>query len=176
VLLALSVLCATVSATAVATATGGGASAPPPPKATLVIKGKATMKVNRFIKDGMRFGRNQLPIRSDGTLTVRNKTPEPHTVSAVKKSDLPRNVNGIGKCYEGGPCGTINEAHGVPPEGGDPTKPVVDVGAPGFGEPGDSVVTPPKSTTKIKITAKRGTKLHILCIIHPWMQTLINVK
>jgi hypothetical protein len=31
------------------------------------------------------------------------------------------------------------------------------------------------STVKFKVTAKAGTTLHYLCIIHPWMQGRFRV-
>ena len=57
--------------------------------------------------------------------------------------------------------------------------PVVDVGAPGFNEPGDSlffVAEEPFNTISAQVTAPAGTTLKYLCAIHPWMQGTITVR
>jgi hypothetical protein len=153
-----------------------------PSKATLNIVGKGEFKANRYVKDGMRFGRDVTAIKSGGTLTIVNKTEAPHSFSLVKKSDLPRNMAGMEACYgPKGVCNTLAVAHGfIDPATGEereePTMPLVDVGKEGFGQPGDSVVLGPKSKTKVKITAKKGAQLSFLCGFHPWMLGKVDVK
>ena len=66
-----------------------------------------------------------------GSLTLKNKTDEPHTFSVVNKSDLPRTLNKVGDCGSPGTiCDKLFSAHQPDPDG-NPTKPVVDVGPPG---------------------------------------------
>lgn len=165
-----------VALAAVVPATAQDASS----KATLNVVGMAQFKANRYVMDGMRFGRDITVIKSAGTLTIVNKTDQPHSFSLVKKSQLARNMAQMEGCFGRGPCDELAAAHGaINPETGeqqDPTKPLVNVGKDGFDQPGDSVVFGPKSKTKLKITAKKGTQLYFLCAIHPWMQGKLDVK
>jgi plastocyanin len=151
-----------------------------PSKATLNVVGMAEFKANRYVKDGMRFGRDITVVKSGGTLTIVNKTDQPHSFSLVKKSQLARNMAQMEGCFGRGPCDELALTHGaVNPETGeeqDPTIPLVNVGKEGFDQPGDSVVFGPKSKTKVKITAKKGSQLYFLCAIHPWMQGKLDVK
>jgi plastocyanin len=151
-----------------------------PSKATLNVVGMAEFKANRYVKDGMRFGRDITVVKSGGTLTIVNKTDQPHSFSLVKKSQLARNMAQMEGCFGRGPCDELALTHGaVNPETGeeqDPTIPLVNVGKEGFDQPGDSVVFGPKSKTKVKITAEKGTQLYFLCAIHPWMQGKLDVK
>lgn len=142
-------------------------------KATVKIVGGPAFKINRFASDTVRFSKDSYTIKSGGTLTIANRTGAPHTLSIVKRSQLPRTAKQIDNCKV---CQTIGAAHGVPPNGdGPPTIPLVDVGNDGFDEPGDSIVVNPKKTVKVKITAKAGTTLRFMCAIHPWMQSKVKV-
>jgi plastocyanin len=151
-----------------------------PSKATLNVVGMAKFKANRYVMDDMRFGRDITVVKSGGTLTIVNKTDQPHSFSLVKKSQLARNMAQMEACFGRGPCDELAVAHGaVNPETGeeqDPTIPLVNVGKEGFDQPGDSVVFGPRSKTKVKITAKKGSQLYFLCAIHPWMQGKLDVK
>jgi hypothetical protein len=153
-----------------------------PSKATLNVVGKPEFKVNRYVKDGMRFGRDITVVKSGGTLTIVNKTDQPHSFSLVKKSELPRNMAQMEGCFSPkGVCGKLAVAHGfIDPATGEereePTMPLVNVGKEGFDQPGDSVVFGPKSKTKVKITAKKGAQLSFLCGFHSWMQGKLDVK
>jgi plastocyanin len=156
-------------------ATAGSSS-----KARIAIKGGESFKPNAFIRDTQRYVPGTTPIRSGGTVTLANATTEPHTLSIVKAGDLPRTIGQVENCSI---CGDITRAHGVDPNGpppeGPPPNPVVDVGGSGFDQPGDSIFVGPKgsgSTVRFKVTAKAGTTLHYICIIHPWMQGRLTVK
>ena len=157
-----------------------GAAGGAPSKAKLAIRGGESFKPNAFVIDTQRYVPGTTPIRSGGTVTMTNATREPHTLSIVKRGDLPRTVGQVNDCSV---CATITQAHGVdpnaPPAGGPPPIPVVDGGAAGFDRPGDSIFVGPKgsgSTVRFKVTAKAGTTLHYLCIIHPWMQGSLKVE
>jgi plastocyanin len=153
-----------------------------PSKATLNVVGKPEFKANRYVKDSMRFGRDITVVKSGGTLTIVNKTDQPHSFSLVKKSQLARNMAAMEGCFSpNGACGKLMVAHGfIDPATGEereePTTPLVHVGKEGFDQPGDSVVFRPKSKTKVKITAKKGAQLSFLCGFHPWMQGKLDVK
>ncbi len=69
-----------------------------PRNATLTVKGGTIFKPNRFIGDGMRFGRDVTVMKSRGTLTITNRTREPHTFSIVRKSQVPRTARQAERC------------------------------------------------------------------------------
>jgi hypothetical protein len=154
-------------------------AASPPKHAKLVAKGGESFKPNAYTKDSQHWVPGTVVIRAGGTLTVSNKTTsgEPHTFSIVKKSDVPRTLNQVFNCAI---CNTIALSHGVNPNGPPPNGPppitTVDVNNDGFNEPGDSQFVPPHGTVHVQITAKRGTTLYFICIIHPWMQGVVKVK
>jgi len=161
-------------------ALGAGGKGKGPAKAKIVIKGSETFKRNAYIKDSVHFVAGTLAIRSGGTVTLTNRTDEPHTFSIVKSSQLPRTVKQIQEC---GVCREIAKSHGVNPEGppleGPPPITLVNVGPEGFNQPGDSIAINPKGhggPVTFKITAPAGTTLNFMCAIHPWMQGRILVK
>jgi len=170
-----SVLCAVVAASA-ATVLGAApaTAATPPKKATLTAVGGVEFKANRYVMDNMRFNKDRVVIRSGGTLTVRNRTSEPHTISVVKRSDLPRNMRQMEACF-GGVCGELAAAHGVTSPEAEPTIPLVNVGATGLDRAGDSALFV-QDPLKIEVSAARGKNLSYLCLIHPWMQGRIAVR
>jgi plastocyanin len=140
--------------------------------------GGVTFKANRFIKDGMRFNKDTVRVRRGDTLVLRDKTKQPHTLSIVRKGQLPRKVRQIDGCFEGGPCGELFVKHGaVNPETGeeqDPTTPVVNEGREGLNRPGDSTLIPPGGRTTIEVSGARD--MYYLCAVHPWMQGKIDVR
>jgi hypothetical protein len=166
-----------VAALAVAGGTALAASPKKAPKKTTIeMKGKLTVKRNKFIRDAVHFSPGKASIRSGGTLTLKNRTPEPHTFSIVKKSDVPKSTNKILDCGSPGTiCDTIFTGH-KPDADGNPTQPVVEVGAAGIDQPGDSIVLNPKQTQKVKVSAPKGTTLYFMCGIHAWMQGQIRVR
>lgn len=148
-------------------------------KAKIVIKGGESFKPNAYIKDSMHFVAGTVTVRSGATVTLTNMTGDEHTLSIVKQSQLPRTINQIENC---GVCGEIAKSHGVNPSAppsGPPPIPLVNVGAAGFDQPGDSIVIGPKghgSQVTFKVTASPGTTLSFMCAIHPWMQGRFLVK
>jgi plastocyanin len=106
------------------------------------------------------------------TFTHDDKTDEPHTATIVEEfpgSSLDE-IFGCGAPDQ--PCGQALAAHAV-------SGPVVDVGAPGFNEPGDSLfflAEEPFNVISAEVTAPAGTTLKYLCAIHPWMQGQITVR
>jgi plastocyanin len=170
------VVASLVLALAVFGATAVAASKKAPNKATIQMKGKLVVKKNKYLKDGAGFYPGTVSIRSGGSLTLRNRQEAPHTFSLVKSSDVPRSVGKILDCGSPGTiCDTIFTAHAPDPQG-NPTKPLVEVGATGFDQAGDSTLIDPKQTQKVNISAAKGTTLHFLCAIHPWMQGRIKVR
>ena len=150
-----------------------------PAKAKVVIKGGESIVPNAYLKISFHFAPGTVPIRSGGTVTVTNTTSAPHTLSLVKQSQVPRTFQQVEHCAV---CEAIGKSHGLSTEGpqtGPPPIRVVNVGAPGFDTPGDSVVIGPKGRggpVTFKVTARPGTVLYFICAIHPWMQGRFLVK
>jgi hypothetical protein len=163
---------------AVAVAVPAIAQRPAPRNTTLQAIGKVTFKANRFIRDATRFNKDTVVIRRNGRLALRDRTRQPHTLSLVRRNQLPRNLRGVDRCFGPGPCDDIAVAHGaVDPETGeeqDPTTPLVNVGPAGFNRPGDSVLIPPGGRTRVQVTGRND--LYYLCAIHPWMLGKIDVR
>lgn len=156
-------------------ASGGG-----PRRAKIFIKGSESVVPNAYLKISFRFDAGTVPIRSGGTVTLTNLTRDGHTLSLVKRSQVPRTAGQIENCSV---CGAIAKAHGInfegPPTPGPPPIRVVNAGAAGFDAPGDSVVIGPKGVggpVSFKVTAKRGSVLNFICAFHPWMQGRFLVK
>jgi hypothetical protein len=151
-----------------------------PAKAKILIRGSESLVPNAYLKIGFHFDAGTVPIRSGGTVTLTNLTTDGHTLSIVKKSQLPRTIKQLQNCSI---CGAIAKSHGInfegPPTEGPPPILVVNVGAAGFDTPGDSVVIPPKgrgAPVTFKVTARPGTILSFMCVFHPWMQGRFLVK
>jgi plastocyanin len=146
-----------------------------PNKATVTMKSPVKFKRNKFIQDGSRFLPGTVLIRSGGTLTLKNKSDQPHTFSIVTKKDQPRNLRQLGNCdTPNGACTKIGVAHQIDQDG-NVTKPIVDVGAAGIDQVGDSIALNPKQTQKVNLSAKKGT-LYFLCAIHAWMSGELKVR
>ncbi len=145
-----------------------------PRNATLTVKGGTIFKPNRFIGDGQRFSPDVTVMKSRGTLTIRNRTREPHTFSLIARSEVPRTARQVENCRA---CGPIGQSHGIPPNGeGPPTIPLVDRGARGFNQRGDSITFGPRQRVRIRVTARPNRTLRFLCAIHPWMIGKVAVR
>ena len=147
------------------------ANSRPPAKQKLAIVGRSEFKINQRAFDNQRFSRSSFAIRSGGVVTLvdRAKTEDPHTISLVTRSRLP-------KTFDCEVCGEIFAAHGAGGENGGPANPVVDVGGPGYDQPGDSTFIAPHGKVSFEVTAPAGTNLFFVCAIHPWMQGRIKVR
>ena len=170
-------LCVAVGASGVAMAATTAAV----PKSVTVTEAQ-TFKVvpNRYIQDGLRWAKDVYKVKSGGTITVvNNKNNEgPHTFTVVKKKDLPKGLN----CAI---CDKLAAAHGADPNSDAPPKfQYLENGVgqdtpPNVDRPGDSGVTGSgQKNEKItfNVTAKKGTELYFMCIIHPWMQAKVQVQ
>ena len=170
----ITVLLAALAAVALCAFAVGSAGAAPAKK-RLTIVGKLTFKPGHFAKDTQRFTPKNLTVSPGDKVVLRNKskTQDPHTISIVRKRQLPDN-------FDCAVCEEIFQAHGEDPNTGEPANVVVDVGDPGFDQPGDSIFIPPgppgKKKVTIDISADAGTNLNYLCGIHPWMQGKLKVR
>jgi plastocyanin len=170
-------LCLAVGTSGVAVAANSAAA----PK-SVTIKQSQTFKVvpNRYIQDGLRWDKDVYKVKSGGTITVVNTKADegPHTFSVVKKKDLPKSLN----CPI---CDKLAQAHGADPNTDAPPKfqfledGVGQATPPSVDKPGDSGVTGSgQKGEKITftVTAKKGTQLYFMCLIHPWMQAKVQVQ
>jgi len=163
---------------AAVSASGADTAAAP---TTAVVKQKAgtAFKPNRWVKDKLRFNKDVYTVQSGGTLRVVNTQANegPHTVSIVKKKDLPTSFN----CPV---CNKLGEAHGADPNGSKPAKfDFVENGEgqkdpADFNKPGDSGLTGDNKGDEfeVQVTAPPGKTLHFMCIVHPWMQAKLKVE
>jgi plastocyanin len=151
-----------------------------PKKNTITEKGGATIKPNRYIQDELRFAKDVYNIKSGGAITFINTVADegPHTVTIVKKKDLPRKSPACPICEK------LGQAHGADPNSDAPPKfQFLENGVgtdqiPSVDRPGDSVLSgagQKGEKVTFNVTAKKGTTLYFMCIIHPWMQGKIQV-
>ena len=154
-----------------------GAQDDAPASTTIKDQGGFEFKANRYIKDKLRWNRDVYPVASGGTLTVKATVADagPHTFTVVKKADLPKSFN----CKV---CESLGKAHGANPESEEPPKFMFledgtgSESAPDVDKPGDSAFIAPKQQVKLKVTAPKGSTLHFVCLIHPWMQAKVVTK
>ena len=135
------------------------------PKAnTITAIGGMKVKANAYV---------QYTVKSGATITLRDKSTEgqPHTLSLIAK--LPKTPAQIMGCKA---CGPLMEAHEANPETMEVGKALVEAGAEGFDTAGDSIFLPPKGKVTFKVTAKKGSKLAFVCVVHPWMLGEIKVS
>jgi hypothetical protein len=156
-------------------------------KLTISTPVSQSYKINRYAQFGLRWNKDTYTIKSGGTLAFKNlESDEPHTFSVLKASQMPRTKKALEACGTEGPtaapkyppCRAIFKAH-APDAQGNPQNPVVNVGKAGIDRPGDSLFIAPKGAgpqQTIKVTAKKGTTLHFICLVHPWMQATLLVR
>ena len=167
------------AAVAVATVVPALADPARPAQSNVTLKaiGGEEFEANRSFSLTWRFSRSVVDINTPGRLTFRDQTGEPHTLSLVKRSQVPGNVRETNRCFGPGPCDELAVDHGaINPETGeeqDPTEPLVNKGPAGFNRPGDSVVIGPKRKATVRVTGNKD--LNYICAIHPWMQGRLNV-
>jgi hypothetical protein len=141
--------------------------------ATLTAFAGGKVVINKYTQDTSHWIPGAVSIKSGGTLTIKPKgAPAPHTFSVVKAADVPKG-EAVFDCKA---CEKIGKSHGFPEGEGPPKHIKVDVGAAGIDQAGDSVVLDTKKSTKLVISAKAGTTLRFICVIHPWMQGKLTVK
>lgn len=150
---------------------------------TITIKEKTSFKMvpNRYLQDGLRWDKDVYKVKSGGTINVVNNVNQegPHTFSVVKKKDLPKSID---KCAI---CEKLGQAHGADPNSDAPPKfQYLENGVgqdtpPSVDRPGDSGVTGSgEKNEKISftVTAKKGSQLYFMCLVHPWMQAKVQVQ
>ena len=178
----------TVGALALALAVGGSGAAlaagsSAPKRTTIKQSDGLEVKPNRFVKDKLRWNKDLYRVRAGGTLhLVASVLSEgPHTFTIVRKKDLPRTPKQMFNCKI---CAKLGAAHGANPNSEAPPKffflenGVGSQTPPNVDRPGDSALIGPGKkgeSLDLKVTAKKGTTLHFMCVIHPWMQAKLVV-
>jgi plastocyanin len=145
------------------------------------IKGLEAFEANSLFLSNLRFAPENISVEEGDIVTWKDDalTSVPHTITIVKPDDVPANFAAAYICNWDkrilgfdGPCLQFMDAHGGIP----PITPVVDVERTGLDAPGDSIFLPQNSSIKAQVTARPGTTLHYICVIHPWMQGTITVE
>lgn len=128
--------------------------------------GSENMEPNALIFSTFRFDpERSFPHRGDRVVLADRDRVEgaPHTLTIVPKSQLPTTIEEVF-----GPCPVCEEALQAH-FGQDPPRPRVGM-RDGLNEPGDSLLVLEGQSVGARLTAPRGSVLHFLCAIHPWMQ------
>jgi hypothetical protein len=170
-------LCLALGASSVAVAANTAAV---PSKITIKEKQGVKFVPNRYIQDGLRWDKDVYKVKSGGTITVVNNVNSegPHTFTVLKRKDMPKSFN----CPA---CDKLVAAHGADPNTDAPPKfPFLENGVgtdtpPNVDQPGDSGVTgsgQKNEKVSFKVTAKKGTQLYFICLVHPWMQAKVQVQ
>jgi plastocyanin len=145
------------------------------------VKGLETFEGNALFLSNLRFAPENIKVDSGDTVIWADNalTTSPHTITIVEREDVPVNFAQAYICNwdkrilgVDGPCLQFMDAHGGLP----PTTPIVNVGRNGLDVPGDSLFLPGGGSVSAEVTARPGTTLHYICIIHPWMQGTIKVE
>ena len=179
-------LTAVVVGMLVALAAMGAATATAAPRARVTVKSVTSFrfKPNRYIQDGLRWNRDVYAVRSGGTVHVVNGdgSEGPHTFTILRRKDVPKTIRTLFNCRA---CNELTRAHGANPESEDPPRfPFLENGVgqdtpPDVDRPGDSglIGTGRKGdAVNFHVTARAGTTLYFICLIHPWMQAKLQVQ
>lgn len=140
-------------------------------------EGTEVFKPNEQIASTLRFSPGHIAVKRGDSLTLRHsdETEAPHTLSIVNANEVPADIDTVFACGEPGTiCDEIFSVFGQEPPG------PVFVEGPGTrqGIDGrlDSLFVPAGGSISEVVTAPRGTTLHFMCGIHPWMQGDIKVE
>lgn len=139
---------------------------------------------NKYMQDNMFFSPGTVTVKSGETLTFKfgdAQSMEPHTLTIVRKSDLPKTGMQAENCAA---CQRYAAGHlknpRAEPGGNNPIVHfILNKGKPGLDTVGDSIAIQQPGRHKsitVKVTAPAGTTLYFLCAVHPWMQGTIVVK
>jgi plastocyanin len=135
------------------------------------LLGRETFEPNSLVTSTFRFSpERKFPHTGERVRWLdQDQTADPHTITVVRRSQLPSSFPEAFNCR---PCNEALDAHFG--SGGPPVT-RVDVGAPGFNQPGDSLLLLDGGSIGATITASAGSHLFYLCAIHPWMQGRLTV-
>ena len=149
----------------------GGAPTPRGHDPNLVrLLGRETFEANALVTSTFRFSpeREFLHTGERVRWIDQDHVPDPHTMTVVRKSQLPTSFAEAFACE---PCNDALDAH----FGTTPPTTRVDVGASGFGQPGDSLLILDGASIGATVSAPAGTSVFYVCALHPWMQGSLRV-
>jgi plastocyanin len=160
------------------------AMAAAPARVTVKSRTSVKFKPNRYIQDGLRWNKDSYTVASGGTVHVVNGdgSEGPHTFTVLAKRDVPKTIRTLFSCRA---CAQLTRAHGADPNTEAPPRfPFLENGVgqttpPSLDRPGDSGVTGrgrKGESIDFHVTARAGTTLYFICLIHPWMQSKIEVE
>jgi hypothetical protein len=164
----------------------GAGTASAAAKARVTVKSTTSFrfKPNRYIQDGLRWNKDVYTVKSGGTVHVVNGdgSEGPHTFTVLKKKDVPKTARTLFNCRV---CNELTRAHGADPNSEAPPRfnflenGVGQNTPPNLDRPGDSGVTGQGrkgESIDFHVTARAGTTLYFICLIHPWMQAKLQVQ
>jgi hypothetical protein len=154
---------------------------------TVKVSEHEVFVVNRYAQEGMRFVPGTVSVVSGCKLTFSFATPgqsDPHSLSIVDRSDLPRTTAQMESCKVCRHIATRLVAH--PNQAPGPANPIVhwivNAGRPGLDAPGDSIgIVEARGAPRghrnvtLSVSAPAGSILSFMCGLHPWMQGTIRV-
>ena len=181
-LFAAAVICAATAAIS-GTASAGPRAATGNVTTIKAVAPTPQFKINRFVQTTARWDKDVYTVKSGGTLHIVNLAADegPHTFTVVAVKDEPKTLQQLFTCSI---CQKLGKAHGADPNSNAPPKfPFLENGvgqktAPKVNQPGDSGITgkgKKGESIDLAVTAPAGTKLYFMCLIHPWMQAVVNV-
>jgi plastocyanin len=140
---------------------------------TIKTRGKNGVRINEIFFSTLRFKPGEVNVKSGGRVTLlhADETQDPHTLTIVRKRELPTTVDEVFQCEA---C-AVAEGHFA---GGAPDPVLEDDrdSERGLDGRGDSLLVFAGQHITRKVTARAGRTLSFLCAIHPWMQGRINVR
>ena len=159
------------------------AAGPAAPGVTVKVTDKGSHYViNKQMTDTMYFSPATTTVTSGSMLTFEyggKPTQEPHTMTIVSESQLPKTPAQIDNCSI---CDRLASGHlknpkAPPGPGNDIAHWVLNRGKPGLDAVGDSIAIEGArhKSISIKVTAPAGTTLYFMCAVHPWMQAKLVV-
>jgi hypothetical protein len=161
------------------------ASAAAPARTTIKSTTSFKFKPNRYVQDGLRWAKDSYTVRSGGKLHIVNGdgSEGPHTFTVLAKKDVPKSARTLFNCSA---CNKLTRAHGADPNSNAPPRfPFLENGIgqltpPSVDRPGDSGLVGSRGRKgeflDLRVTARPGTTLYFICLIHPWMQSRVEVK
>ena len=140
---------------------------------TIKTRGRNGVRINELIFSTLRFKPGEVSVKSGGRVTLwhRDETEDPHTLTIVRRQELPTTVDEVFQCEA---C-SVAQGH----FGGGPPDPILEDDRDaerGLDGRGDSLLVFAGEHITRKVTARPGRTLSFLCVIHPWMQGRINVR
>jgi plastocyanin len=156
-----------------------------PATPTIKVLGGGIFIPNGLVAETFHFLPGDITVVSGSTLTFVKVegTPDPHTLTIVEKSQLPKNITQVFSCGQSktDPCSAALHAHF--PHNAPPVVEVDTDSVPGLSAPGDSLLLCPhpqkqscgKGSVSWTVSAPAGSTLYFFCAIHAWMQGAIHV-